>query len=362
MLKFILLLLLSLVFHLALLGQQEAMTENGVKILLWEDGSWEYKENFNLKKQLQLVQDLEIPQTDSNELIIEHSAFSLVYNESFEQAKWVAYQLTKLETVKLFERTDKFLPDPKVISGTAVDKDYKASGYDRGHLAPAADMSWSKTAIDESFYYSNMSPQVPSFNRGIWKKLEERVRDWAIEYDSLIVITGPVLEPGLKTIGTNQVAVPNYYYKVILDATSTDVKAIGFILPNEASSKDLQQFAVSVDSVERFAGIDFFYMIPDKFEELIEKTYCIECWSWSTPNPTNEVEKMLPTPKEQCKAITPNRIQCQHSTTNASGFCDTHELQQQQPSLKSLQCTGTTKAGSRCKNKTTNANGRCHLH
>lgn len=360
--QLILLLPFSLLFHLEVFGQQEATTENGVKILLWEDGSWEYKEEFNLQKQLKLVQDLEIPKTNSEDVIIEHAAFSLLYNEVFEQAEWVAYELTRQETIKRFDRTDKFLPDPKVATGTAVNKDYKGSGYDRGHLAPAADMSWSKNAIDESFYYSNMSPQVPSFNRGIWKKLEERVRDWAIEYDSLIVITGPVLEAGLKTIGTNKVAVPNYYYKVILDATSSEVKAIGFILPNQASSGNLQQFVVSVDSVESFTGIDFFHMIPDKFEELIEKTYCIDCWSWSITSLSDEVEMIQPAKTEQCKAITPNRIQCAHFTSNTSGLCDTHELQQQHPSSKSLQCTGTTKAGNRCKNKTTNANGKCHLH
>ena len=163
------------------------------------------------------ITKLEIPKTNSKDKIITHTGYSLLYNETHEQANWIAYDLTAEETNKLFERTDKFISDPKVKTGTASDKDYKGSGYDRGHLAPASDMGWSTTAMAESFYYSNMSPQTPSFNRGIWKKLEELVRTCAIENNTIYVVTGPVLTNGLQTIGPNKVSVPNYYYKVVLD-------------------------------------------------------------------------------------------------------------------------------------------------
>jgi endonuclease G len=138
--------------------------------------------------------DLELPAVKKGEQVIRHAGYSFVYNEAYEQAAWVAYELTEKETDKQYDRTDKFIPDPSVITGSATDSDYSGSGYDRGHLAPAADMGWSSTSMAESFYFSNMSPQVPGFNRGIWKRLEEQVRSWAIEYDTIYVVTGPVLK------------------------------------------------------------------------------------------------------------------------------------------------------------------------
>jgi endonuclease G len=194
----------------------------------------------------------------------------------------VAYELTKEETNKLYDRTDNFVPDPKIASGSANNNDYAGSGYDRGHLAPAADMGWSSTTMAESFYYSNMSPQLPGFNRGIWKKLEELVRKWAVEYNTIEIVTGPVLSPGLPTIGADKVSIPKYYYKVILDYTEPDLKGIGFILPNASSSAPLQSYAVTIDSVERFSGINFFPGLPDIQEETLENTLCKSCWLWES--------------------------------------------------------------------------------
>ena len=125
---------------------------------------------------------MEIPILKSKDSIVYHTGYSVSYNQKFRQANWVGYQLTKAETSKLFNRENKFIPDP-LIKGTDNGIDYEKSGYDRGHLCPAADMGFSKITMDESFYYSNMSPQVPQFNRGIWKSLETQVRNWAIEYD-----------------------------------------------------------------------------------------------------------------------------------------------------------------------------------
>ena len=123
-----------------------------------------------------------------------------------------------------------------------------------------------------------MSPQTPSFNRGIWKKLEEQVRDWAKLYDTIYVVTGPVLEDSLPTIGENKVSIPKYYYKVILEYKNNATKAIGFILPNKKSSFSLNNFIVSIDSVEQMTGIDFFYQLPDSIENEIEKGVCNACW------------------------------------------------------------------------------------
>ncbi len=221
---------------------------------------------------------LEIPQLDPGEEPIQHTGFTLVYNETHEQAKWVAYILTKEKTIGNAERADKFLPDPLVLSGTATEKDYKGSGYDRGHLAPAADMSWSEQAMKESFYFSNISPQVPSFNRGIWKRLEEHVRKWARQDTVVYIVTGPVLTEGLPAIGANNVSVPAYFYKALLVNRPHQQKAIAFIIANEKSVLPIEQFAVTVDSLEHLTGINFFPGLPDDLENKLEHTLCLPCW------------------------------------------------------------------------------------
>lgn len=224
------------------------------------------------------IPDLEVPKMGTEEQLIRHEGYFLLYDEAHEQAKWVSYTLTKAETSRRYKRTDVFMPDPKVVTGSATAADYMGSGYDRGHLAPAADMGWSATAIAASFYYSNMSPQVPRFNRGIWKQLERKVRDWAIEFGTVYVVTGPVLTHGLKTIGPHQVAVPDYFYKVILEYGVSGVKGIGFVLPNAGSKKALRDYAVSIDTVEQITGIDFYSSLDDEQEAVIERTVCLDCW------------------------------------------------------------------------------------
>jgi endonuclease G len=280
----------------------------------------------------------EIPKVCKGEHVISHTGYSFLYNEEHEQSSWVAYELTKEETVKICERSNRFKPDPEVSTQTANDADYAGSGYDKGHLAPAADMGWSATAMEESFYYSNMSPQLPGFNRGIWKKLEELVRDWAIENNSLLVVTGPVLKEGLNTIGPDRVSVPELFYKVILDNHEPGIKGIAFIIPNASQSASLQSFAVSIDSVESVTGIDFFPELP--YVAQIEKTSHLDQWSWSD---------------------SPNRIIAKTNTPGAANKQVSLSANTTKASV-SVQCHGLTKKGVRCKNKTLNKNGYCHLH
>ena len=224
---------------------------------------------------------LGFPRFHDSSQVVRHLGYSLEYNENCEQALWVAYVLTKQETMGVIERGDNFTVDPFVKTGSANKADYVKSGFDRGHLAPAADMRWSEQTMDESFYFSNMSPQSPSFNRGIWKRLEEKVRDWAVIYDSLLIVTGPVLSSDLRKIGPNQVCVPTYYYKVILDYKKEHSKAIGFVMKNEGSQLNIEEFAVSIDSVERLTGIDFYWQFKDEFESTFESNVCLKCWDGS---------------------------------------------------------------------------------
>ncbi len=268
--------------------------------------------------------NMEIPATENEKSIVHHTAYSLLYSEEHEQAIWIAYELTSEETNKKFDRSDKFIVDPAIKTGSATNADYKGSGYDRGHLAPAADMSWSNQTMQESFYYSNMSPQDPSFNRGIWKKLEELVRTWAVENKSLYVVTGPILSSGLSTIGPNNVSVPNYYYKVLLDYSQPDFKAIGFIIPNQGSKADLSSFAVSIDKVEALTGLNFFPNLPDQQENSLESSICTSCWSWKANKPSGREQTSSQSSSVQCSGITKKGAQCKRMTSDPSGFCYQH--------------------------------------
>lgn len=273
--------LVVFLFPVMIFSQEIITTKSGKNVLLYKNRTWKNADEVALLEIKPVrIDKLEIPATAPSEKILTHTGYAFCYVEKYEQSKWVAYELTAKETKKVCKRSNKFTPDPVVSTGTACDADYLKSGYDRGHLAPAADMSWSNATMKESFYYSNMSPQVPAFNRGIWKQLEEQVRQWAIENHNIYIVTGPVLKDGLPSIGKNKVAVPEAYYKVILDYSEPEIKAIGFIIPNRGSDKALQDFAVSVDSVETVTGIDFFPKLPDNHETVIEKSLCRDCWSW----------------------------------------------------------------------------------
>ena len=182
------------------------------------------------------------------------------YSESNEQAEWVAYELTrdKLNAPKV-GRFDYFSPDNDILTRSALHRDYTGSGYTRGHLAPAADMAFDQKAAEESFYMSNISPQEKYFNQGVWRELEENVRDWARSNRSLFIVTGPVLTQGIiKKIGENRVSVPYLFYKVVLDTTGIEKKGIGFVLPNKKSELPLEEYMVTVDSVEVLTQLNFF--------------------------------------------------------------------------------------------------------
>ena len=210
--------------------------------------------------------------------LVEHTAFSLGYSETHEQSAWVAYVLSNRHAENLYDRRNNFRADPAISSSSASPGDYSHSGFDRGHLAPAADFDYSNKTLSESFYMSNMSPQLPAFNRGGWKELEEQLREWAIREDSLWVVTGPVLSSGLKKIGTNGISVPEYFYKIILDARQPEIKMISFLMPNKKISRELRYWVVSVDSVERLSGLDFFPQLPDLLEDSLESSRQTGYW------------------------------------------------------------------------------------
>lgn len=218
-----------------------------------------------------------LPKAGKNQ-IVKHRFFVLSYNEQAEQADWVAYELKK-ENVKNndFDRPY-FIEDPLVTTNSASWRNYKNSGYDKGHLCPAADMEFDYKAFTDTFFTSNISPQNKEFNSGIWNRLEQKVRYWALQNNGVYVVTGGVLNNTKKTIGTEEVVVPNYFYKIILDETNGKFKMIAFLIPNEKSSKSLYNYVVSVDEIEKITGIDFFPKLSDTVENNLEKEKVTTNW------------------------------------------------------------------------------------
>lgn len=201
--------------------------------------------------------------------VYNHTYYAIDYNEEHEQPNWVYYLLTKQSITGQAKRKDNFRKDPIIETKSATLSDYKKSGYDRGHLCPAADMKLNKKAMSETFYLSNMSPQLPGFNRGEWKRLEAQVREWAVEEDSLLIVTGPIFKDNIEQIGKEKVTVPGYYYKVIYDLTPPQ-KMTAFIMPHVKKPEQYFHYQTSVNEVEKMTGIDFFSVLKDLTEEKLE--------------------------------------------------------------------------------------------
>ena len=216
------------------------------------------------------------------EQVIKHEGYTVSYNSEYRIANWVAYELTATEAKsKKTERSNKFVSDPLVKGATATNEDYTRTGYDRGHLAPAGDMKWSAKAMRESFYLSNICPQKPKLNRGIWKELEEQCRLWALDNGSLLIVTGPVIAGDMERLGKNRVAIPKSFYKVVCYHTEKGYKSIGFLFENrDYKDNSLKSMAIPVDSVEKVTGIDFFPSIPDDQEKEMEKAVDWSSWSF----------------------------------------------------------------------------------
>lgn len=204
------------------------------------------------------------------EQIIHHTGYIVSYNKDLKLPNWVSYELTREETKGKEKRSNRFITDPLVKGLIATNADYARSGYDKGHMAPAADMRWSPQAMEASFYFSNICPQHPQLNRRGWKKLEEKIRDWAIADSAIIIICGPIITKQPKTIGKNKVAVPQQFFKVVLSPFAKPMRAIGFLFNNRQAVEPLSTYAVTIDSIERLTNMDFFAPLPDEIENKIE--------------------------------------------------------------------------------------------
>ena len=206
--------------------------------------------------------------------------FALSFNGQNKVADWTSARLTAARLVKRAKRSNDFRVDPDLAPGFRANlSDYRRSGYDRGHLVPAAAMAWDDQAMSESFLLSNIAPQVgPGFNRGIWRRLEASIRHWVRRRGSLIVVTGPLFEDErTRRIGDGGVAVPSHFFKIAYDPARND--AIAFILPNKKiATPTLPRFLVSIDEIEQRSRLDFFPLLDDGTETALEETVQPALW------------------------------------------------------------------------------------
>lgn len=282
-------LLLSLVSVLPAQGVEEALSkvEKEKAELLAKVSELDAEiEGLKLQKIITDLNAIGLPSDD----YIEHSAMILEYSEEHEQAKWVAHMiLPEIADGQVFRSND-FRSDPLVKTGTAVQSDYFLTdtmsngkveydgyGYDRGHLAASADFRWSKQALSESYFYSNMSPQLPEFNRESWAALENHLRQYVIvNRTPLYILTAPVLSADLEKItrATNNVTVPKHYVKAVYDPAKK--VAIGFIMPSQQNAYPLEHYAVAIDEVEELIGLNIFQSLDEKIESKLDKVHWFE--------------------------------------------------------------------------------------
>lgn len=209
----------------------------------------------------------------------EYTGFFVSFNPVHHVPNYVAWELTAEKANGQFPRNNAFRPDPDVY-GCATLEDYRGSGFDRGHMAPAADMKWSEQAMLDCHFLTNMCPQDHSLNGGKWNTLEQMCRSWAMRDSSIIIITGPVLCDELpRTIGRTGVSVPERFFKIVFAPYAYPPRAVGFVMPNSPVDDQMESLAVTVDQIEEITGYDFFAALPDSIENQIESTAVYKNWT-----------------------------------------------------------------------------------
>lgn len=210
--------------------------------------------------------------------VIDYEGFRVSFNSKNRTPNWVAWELRDHETSGANQRSNKFWADSRV-SGTSIPDDYRRSGYDKGHMCPAADQKWSSTAMHDSFVMSNMVPQAGELNRGAWNTLENKTRDWARKKGALVVVAGPIYEPtDTETIGAG-VRVPSGFFKVLLAPYASPMKGIAFVYPNMSAPGNMENYSMSIDELENLIGYDFFPTLSAEQQAQAEATTSFREWN-----------------------------------------------------------------------------------
>lgn len=212
------------------------------------------------------------------EQIFDYEGFRVSFNADNKTPNWVAWELLGSETDGEQSRYNTFWQDDR-IEGCPASYDYSNSGYDRGHMCPAADQKWSRQAMIDCFSMANMVPQDHALNAGAWQTLEKKERLWAKRDSAIIIIAGPIYDQtNRKRIGENKVRVPNAFFKVMIAPYLDDPRGIGFIYPNMSAPGNMQDYSMSIDEVEKITGYNFFYNLPPEVEDRIEAVASFKEW------------------------------------------------------------------------------------
>ncbi|MDN0079212.1 DNA/RNA non-specific endonuclease [Bacteroides gallinaceum] len=235
--------------------------------------------------------------------------YALEWNAAKRHANWVAFSFDKTTSADEVSRTNAWAVDEKLPEEMRTEEnDHKDDGFDKGHLCASEDRVYSKEANEQTFYYSNMSPQLNDFNGGFWRGLEEQVQTWGRStasgtYDKVYVAKGGTLNELLVNFNGTHVsggtpttdengftihglACPASYFMAVLTEKGNDFHAIAFLIPHQEGlirnpkAEDLQKYVIPVDELERKTGIDFFCNLDDAVENQVEAEAVISDWSW----------------------------------------------------------------------------------
>lgn len=216
----------------------------------------------------------------ANEVLVCRRGYALGYDGTTHDPDWVIEHISPGDLTGTAKRSNKFGQDPALAAHDASLADYRAADaaghhFDRGHQAPAGDAKFDQAVMDQSFYLTNMAPQVGiGFNRGAWKYLEETVRSWVLcgGHKELFVITGPIYpDRSADTIGTDKVIVPRAFFKIVYDPAGQ--RAVGFVLKNEklgAKLANLQDYVVPITNIEGETGLAFFRNLDLRTQSLLK--------------------------------------------------------------------------------------------
>lgn len=274
---------------------------------------------------------------ERNIQIVQHAFYKIGFDTKQKLPAWVYYSLSK-EHLSLanLDRKGSFVKDPLLNQEQSCSRDYSGSGFDKGHMVPCEDMSFSEQTMKETFYYSNCAPQTTELNRGEWKVLEELVREWAIDFHEAMVICGPVFKPLMPKMGVHAIPVPDLFYKIIVVHKDNHYSALAFLMPNSRNTLLAPvNYTCTIDSVETLTGLDFFSTLPDKTEEQFEGKINVTEWNWnihhtnkrelkndSLYNKDSTIENTI---SVQCKGKTKKGKRCTKKTISKSGLCDLHD-------------------------------------
>jgi endonuclease G len=238
--------------------------------------------------------------------IVKHSGYAIGFDCENKMPAWTFHVVTPDITFGNVSRTNDFRPDTTISCGSSDERDYftrelrkdsteifKGFGFDRGHLVPSADFKWSPIGLSETYFYSNMTPQRPQFNRESWAEIEGLVRKIVdAEKKTLYVLTAPIITESLKTVenSVHQIKIPDWHYKVVADLSMDSPRGMAFLMPNRKCENRPSAYVVSIDSIEKLTGLDFFPNLSDSMELKIESRADFN--DWKTQTNSNDVEPL----------------------------------------------------------------------